>query len=71
MFRDVPGYSGMFRNVLCSGLYRRPAHKPITTLRQLLSKVKNKDEPNDRQHHLQTNHRIDWDSAECVIYSTE
>ena len=22
------------------------------------------------EHHLQTNHRIDWDSAECVTYST-
>ena len=89
---------------------------PITTLRQLLTNVKDKDEPNDRQgavykikccdcqatyigetgrnlntrltehkratrngdfnnniaeHHLQTNHRIDWDSAECVIYSTD
>ena len=92
------------------------AHKPITTLRQLLTNVKDKDEPNDRQgavynikccdcqathigetgrnlnkrmtehkratrngdlnnniaeHHLQTNHRIDWDSAEWVIYSTD
>ena len=90
----------------------RVAHKPITTLRQLLTNVKDKDEPNDRQeavykikccdcqatyigetgrnlntrlttehkrvtrngdlnnkvgeHHLQTNHRIDWDSAECA-----
>ena len=24
---------------------------------------------NIAQHHLQTNHRIDWDSAECVTYS--
>ena len=93
----------------------RVAHKPITTLRQLLTNVKDKDEPKDRQgavckikrcdcqatyigetgrnlnvrltehrratrngdlnnniaeHHLQTNHRIDWDSAECVTYST-
>ena len=24
MFRDVPGCSGMFRNVLCSWFYRRP-----------------------------------------------
>ena len=82
------------------------AHKPIATLRQLLTKVKDKDEPNRRQgavykikccycqatyigetgrnlnvrltehkrangdinnhiaeHHLQTNHRIYWDSA--------
>ena len=91
------------------------AHKPITTLRQLLTKVKGKDEPNRRQgavykikccdcqatyngetgrnlnvrltehkratrnddinnhiaeHHLQTNHKIDWDSAKCITYST-
>ena len=94
----------------------RVAHKPIMTLRQLLTNVKDKDEPNNRQgavykikccdcqatcigetgrnlnkrltehkretrngdlnnniaeHHLQTNHRIDWDSAECVIYSID
>ena len=93
----------------------RVAHKPITTLRQLLTKVKDKDEPNRRQgevykikccdcqatyigetgrnlnvrliehkratrnvdinnhiaeHHLQTNHRIDWDTAKCITYST-
>ena len=24
MFRDVPGCSGMFRDVPCSGFYRRP-----------------------------------------------
>ena len=87
-------------------------HKPITTLPQLLTIVKDKDESNDRQvavykikcpcdcqasyidetgrdldirltehkqatkngdvnnhiakHHLHTNHRIDWDSAESV-----
>ena len=94
----------------------RVAHKPITTLRQLLTNVKDKDEPSERQgavykikcydckgtyigdtgrnlnvpltehkrvtrngdinnhnaeHHLKTNHRIDWDSAECVTYSTD
>ena len=26
---------------------------------------------NIAEHHLQTNHRIDWDSAEWVIYSTD
>ena len=86
------------------------AHKPITTLRQLLTNVKDKDKPSDRrgavhkikccdcqatgrnlsvrltehkqatrngdinnhiaEHHLKTNHRINWDSAECVTYST-
>ena len=23
------------------------------------------------EHHLKTNHRLDWDSAECVTYSTD
>ena len=31
------------------GCKTRVAHKPITTLRQLLTNVKDKDEPNDRQ----------------------
>ena len=93
----------------------RVAHRPITTLRKLLTNVKDKDQPRDRQgavykikccdcqatytgetgrnlntrlterrratrngdinnniaeHHLQTNHRIDWDSATCVTYDT-
>ena len=93
----------------------RVAHKPITTLRQLLTKLKDKDEPSRRQgavykikccdcqatyigetgrilnvrltehkratrngdinnhiaeHHFQTNHRINCDSAECITYST-
>ena len=93
----------------------RVAHRPITTLRHLLTNVKDKDEPNNRQgaiykiecsdcqasyigetgrnlntrltehkratrngdvnnhiseHHRQTNHRIDWDSAKCLTYST-
>ena len=93
----------------------RVAHKPITTLQHLLTNVKDKDEPNNRQgavykikctdcqasyigetdrnlktrltehkrvtrngdvnnhiakHHRLTNHAIDWDSAQCVTYST-
>ena len=92
------------------------AHKPITTLRQLLTNVKDKDKPEDRQgavnkikccygqatyigetgrnlgtqltehrqvtrnsdvnnhiaeHHLQTKHQIDWDSATCITYSKD
>ena len=91
------------------------AHKPTTTLRQLLTNVKDRDEPNNRQgavykikcsdcqasyigetgrnlntrltehkratrngdannhiavHHQLTNHNIDWDSAQCLTYST-
>ena len=95
----------------------RVAHKPTTTLLDdiLLTNVKDRDEPNNRQgavykikcsdcqasyigetgrnlntrltehkratrngdvnnhisdHHRLTNHRIDWDSAECLTYST-
>ena len=93
----------------------RVAHKPITTLRQLLTNVKDKDEKRNRQgavykincsdchtsyigetgrnlatrltehkratrkgdvnnhiaeHHRLTNHTIDWDSAQCLTYST-
>ena len=94
----------------------RVAHKPTTTLRQLLTNDKDRDEPNNRQgalykikcsdcqasyiigetgrnlntrltehkratkngdannhiavHHQLTNHNIDWDSAQCLTYST-
>ena len=93
----------------------RVAHKPITTVRDLLTNVKDKEKPDDRQgqfteylvltaerrtseklaktwkrgliehkrattkgditnhiseHHRKTEHDIDWDSAECVIHST-
>ena len=93
----------------------RVAHKPTTTLRQLLTNVKDRDEPNNRQgavckikcsdyqasyigetgrnlntrltehkratrngdannhiavHHQLTKHNIDWDSAQCLTYST-
>ena len=109
LLRPSHGYYNLNYNI-------RVAHKPITTFRQLITNVKDKDEPNDRQgavykikccdcqatyigetgrnlnkrltehkrafrngdlnnniteHHLKTNHRIDWDSAECVIYSTD
>ena len=93
----------------------RVAHKPTTTLRQLLTNVNERDELNNRQgavykikcsdcqafyigetgrnintrlteqkwatrncdanHHIAvnhqlTNHNIDWDSAQCLTYST-
>ena len=93
----------------------RVAHKPITTLRQLLTNIKDRDKPRNRQgavykinfsdchasyigetgrnltarltehkratrkgdvnnhiaeHHRLTNHTIDWDSAQCLNYST-
>ena len=93
----------------------RVAHKPATTLRFLLTNVKDRDEPNNRPgavykikcsdsqasyigetgrnlntrltehkratrnrdannhiavHHQLTNHNIDWDSAQCLTYST-
>ena len=34
--------------------------------RQRLSGVNN----HIAEHHLQTNHRIDWDSAKCITYCT-
>ena len=91
------------------------AHKPYTILRQLLTHVKDKDDPRNRkgavykiscsdcrvsyigetsknlttrlterkrakrkrdvnnhiaEHHRLTNHTIDWDSAQCLTYST-
>ena len=33
----------------------RVVHKPITTLRQLLTNVKDKDEPNDREQYTRSN----------------
>ena len=90
-------------------------HKPITTLPQLLTYIKDRDKPRNRQgavykincsdclasyigetgrnlatgltehkraarkgdvnnhiaeHHWLTNHTIDWDSAQCLTYST-
>ena len=93
----------------------RVAHKPMITLRQLLTNIKDKDEPRNRQgavykincsdchasyigetsrnlttrltehkratrkgdvnnhiaeHHRLTNHTIDWDSAQCLTFST-
>jgi len=93
----------------------RVTHKPTTTLRHLLTNMKDRDEPNNRQgavykikcsdcqashigetgrklnprltehkqatrngdannhiavHHQLTNHNIDWDSAQCLTYST-
>ena len=34
MFRDIPGCSGMFRNVLCSVFYRRPTYTSSRTKRK-------------------------------------
>ena len=93
----------------------RVAHKPITTLRHVLTNVKDREQPHERQgaiykinyshcqttyigktsrnlnirltkhklatkngdktnhiaeHHRQTKHNIDWESAKCIIYIT-
>ena len=34
MFRGVPGCSGMFRDVPCSGFYRRPVEIALQTLKR-------------------------------------
>ena len=44
-------------------MLRLPEHKRATRNGDLNNNI--------AEHHLQTNHRIDWDSAECVIYSTD
>ena len=110
----IKGTSGTISRILLP--YNiRVAHKPAATLRQLLTNVKDRDEPNNRQeavyrikcsdcqasyigetgrnlntrltehkratrngdannyiavHHQLTNHNIDWDSAQCLTYST-
>jgi len=65
----------------------RVAHKPTTTLQHLLTNVKDRDEPNNRQRAVYKikcsacqlasyigetgrDHNIDWDSAQCLTYST-
>ena len=40
-------------------------------VRSLFSSRLTKQSRKGIEHHLQTDHRIDWDSAECVIYSTD
>ncbi|PFX13060.1 hypothetical protein AWC38_SpisGene22892 [Stylophora pistillata] len=114
----IPYIKGMSENIsrILLPFNIRVAHKPITTLRQLLTNVKDKDEPRNRQgtiykincsdcqasyigetgrnfttrltehrratrkgdvsnhiaeHHRLTNHNIDWDSAQCLTYSTD
>ena len=53
MFRDVPGCSGMFRNVLefsmfrdvpCSGFYRRPWRKRYLRIVSLRNRMANRTE---------------------------
>ena len=113
----IPYIKGISENIsrIQQPLNNRLAHTPITTLCQLLTNVKDKDEPKNRQgavykincsdchasyigetdrnlttrltehkratrkgdvnnhiaeHHRLTNHTIDWDSAQCLTYST-
>jgi len=111
----IKGTSETISRILQPYNIRRVAHKPTTTLRHLLTNVKDRDEPNNRQgtvnkikcsdcqasyigetgrnlnmrltehkratrngdannhiaaHHQLTNHNIDWDSAQCLTYST-
>ena len=35
MFRDVPGCSGMFRNVPCSWFYRRPSRSSLKRFKDI------------------------------------
>ena len=45
----IKGTSETIAQILVQPYNIRVAHKPITTLRQLLTEVKGKDEPNNRQ----------------------
>ena len=45
----IKGTSETIARILVQPYNIRVAHKPITTLQQLLTKVKGKDEPNNRQ----------------------
>ena len=114
---SIPYIKGISENIsrILQPFNIRVAHKPITTLRQLLTNIKDRDEPRNRQgavykincsdchasyigetgrnlatrltehkratrkgdvnnhiaeHHRLTNHTIDWDSAQCLTYST-
>ena len=66
----IPYIKGMYENIL--GILKpfniHVAHKLITTLRQLRTNVKDKDNRRtDRA--VYTKHIIDWDSAKCLTYS--
>ena len=55
----------------------------VETVLILLAKVKNNKTEHKRatrngdvknhiaEHHLQTEHQVDWDSATCITYSTD
>ena len=47
----IPYIKGTFETIarILQPYNIRVAHKPVTTLRQLLTNIKDKDEPNDRQ----------------------
>ena len=114
----IPNIKGTFETIarILQPYNIRVAHKPVTTLRRLVTNVKDKDKPEDRQgavykikccdcqasyigesgrnlgtrltehkratsngdvnnhiaeHHLQTKHQFDWDSATYITYSTD
>ena len=113
----IPYIKGISENIshILQPFNIRITHKPITTLHQLLTNIKDRDEPRNRpgavykisrsdchascisetgrnlttrltehkrvmrkgdvnnhiaEHHRLMNHTIDWDSAQCLTYST-
>ena len=48
-------------------MYRQTTNQSSQQTTTRLNEKKN----NIPEHHLQTDHRIDWDSAECISFSTD
>ena len=70
---EIPNYDVDNKN---KKFKQRYSFMPNDTLNTRLTEHKRATRNGDlnnniAEHHLQTNHRIDWDSAECVIYSTD
>ena len=51
------------------GMTGRNLNTRLTEHRRVTKNSDNKN--NIAEHHLQTDHRIDWDSAECISFSTD
>ena len=58
----IPYIKGIFENIsrILQPFNIRVAHEPITTLRQLLTNVKDKDEPRNRQGTVYKINCSDW-----------
>ena len=57
----------------CQATYIGETGRKLTTRLSELKRATKKGDLNNNiaEHHLKTNHTIDWDSATCVTYSTD